>query len=122
MKTHPGHTMSLYDLPGIVKDAATNAQADSRYSGIWPLNRDIFSNQEYAPSRASDRPCPPQHSTSASQPEPLPQAPPSQAPRPQTPLFLLIELNSSSQGLCAPSASAAGQSSELSHLSQADLI
>lgn len=86
MKTHSGHTMSIYDLPGIVKDAlplattTTNAQVGFRCSVNWPLNRDIFSNQEYVPSRVTFHPCPPQPSTSSSESTPLPKAPLPHAP------------------------------------------
>ncbi|KAK1882025.1 Pogo transposable element with ZNF domain [Dissostichus eleginoides] len=70
MKTHPGATMTIYDLPGIVKSALplaatpSNIQAGFACTGIWPFNRHIFSDIDFAPSQVTDRP-PPEPSTSA---------------------------------------------------------
>jgi hypothetical protein len=64
MRTHPGKTMSIYDIPGIVKIAlplaATprNNTAGFQCSGIYPLNRHIFGELDYAPGYATDRPNP----------------------------------------------------------------
>ena len=64
MKAHPGFTMTIYDLPGIVKSALpraaspANIQAGFGCTGIWPFDRDIFSDSDFAPSLVTDRPMP----------------------------------------------------------------
>lgn len=61
MKCHPGQTMTIYDLPGIVAEAfpkattPTNIAAGFKVSGIWPYNRDVFRDDEYAPSSVTDK-------------------------------------------------------------------
>ncbi|XP_041845662.1 uncharacterized protein LOC121642781 [Melanotaenia boesemani] len=62
MKAHPGVTMTIYDLPNIVKSALplaatpSNIQAGFACTGIWPFQRDVFSENEFAPSLVTDRP------------------------------------------------------------------
>ncbi|KAB0802688.1 hypothetical protein PPYR_04874 [Photinus pyralis] len=64
MRSNPGKTMSIYDIPGLVRDAlplATtpkNIQSGFRVSGIWPLNRLIFTDDEFLTSAVTDRPNP----------------------------------------------------------------
>jgi len=61
MRSHPGKTMSIYDIPGIVNDAlplaATpkNIQAGFKCTGIYPLNANIFSDSDFSPSSVTDR-------------------------------------------------------------------
>lgn len=65
LKTHPGTTMSIYDIPSIVKASLplaatpTNGQAGFKCTGIWPFNREIFQESDFAPSLVTDRPLPP---------------------------------------------------------------
>lgn len=48
MKSHPGLTLSIYDIPGIVRLALplagtpANVQSGFRCTGIWPFNRKVF--------------------------------------------------------------------------------
>lgn len=62
--SNPGRTMSIYDVPLIVRDslplAATpkNIMAGFKVSGISPFNRDVFDDQEFLPGYATDRPDP----------------------------------------------------------------
>ncbi len=62
MRSNPGKTLTIYDIPGIVAIAyplaATplNIQASFRVSGVQPYNRDVFLETEFAPSYVSDRP------------------------------------------------------------------
>ncbi|GAA6106498.1 histone-lysine N-methyltransferase PRDM9-like isoform X1 [Tachysurus ichikawai] len=64
MKAHPGATMSIYDLPGIVKSALPHAaspgniQARFACTGIWRFNRNIFTDSDFAPSLVTDHPMP----------------------------------------------------------------
>lgn len=61
MKSHPGQTMTIYDIPGVVAEAfpkattPTNIMGGFRVSGIWPFNRDIFGDDEFSPSSVTDR-------------------------------------------------------------------
>ncbi|KAK7171404.1 hypothetical protein R3I93_003875 [Phoxinus phoxinus] len=62
MKSHPGMTMTIYDIPGIVKESLpvsatpSNVQEGFRCTGIWPFKRDIFKDHEFSPSLVTDRP------------------------------------------------------------------
>ncbi|XP_026324406.1 uncharacterized protein LOC113233496, partial [Hyposmocoma kahamanoa] len=64
LRSNPGKTMSIYEIPEIVKYAlplaATpiNIMGSFRKTGIWPLNPDIFSDEDFAPSFVTDRPLP----------------------------------------------------------------
>ena len=61
---HPGQTMTIYDLPGIVNmslnSAATpaNIKAGFLATGIFPYNRDVFPDEEFLSSYVTDRPAP----------------------------------------------------------------
>ncbi|XP_065675833.1 uncharacterized protein LOC136092041 [Hydra vulgaris] len=62
MKQWPGKTMSIYDLPGIAKIALQhsltqqNITSGFRVAGIFPYDKDIFSDADFAPSFVTDRP------------------------------------------------------------------
>lgn len=64
LRNNPGKTMSIYDIPGIVRDAlplaATpkNIQSGFRVSGLYPINRHIFNDDEFLTSAVTDRPTP----------------------------------------------------------------
>lgn len=55
-KNHPGRRLNQYDIPSLVKTAfeksATIQSASSgfRKCGIWPFNKDIFTDLDFAPS------------------------------------------------------------------------
>ena len=61
MKLHPGSTVSIYDIPGIVKlslpNAATpkNIQAGFKKTGIWEFNKNVFSEEDFLCSSVTDR-------------------------------------------------------------------
>ena len=65
MKTHKGSTMTIFDIPAIVKMAlplATtplNIMRGFEVSGICPFNRNIFTELDFSPSYVTDRPAPP---------------------------------------------------------------
>ena len=62
MRMNPGKTMTIYDIPGIVKTTLpgattpTNIQAGFRCTGIWAYNPDIFQECDFAPSLVTNRP------------------------------------------------------------------
>ncbi|XP_031328877.1 uncharacterized protein LOC116159918 [Photinus pyralis] len=64
MRNHPGKTMSIYDIPGVVARAMPlaltpgNIQAGFKKTGIYPYNRDIFNDLDFAPAYVTDRPTP----------------------------------------------------------------
>ncbi|XP_053623521.1 uncharacterized protein LOC128682698 [Plodia interpunctella] len=64
LASHPGKTITIYDIPGLVKTslplAATieNIQSGFRVSGISPLNENIFSESEFNGAYVTDRPVP----------------------------------------------------------------
>lgn len=64
MRSHPGKTMSIYDIPGIIKTAMplaftqANIQAGFCKTGIYPYNRNLFQEIDFAPSYVTDRPNP----------------------------------------------------------------
>ncbi len=70
MRTHPGRTVSIYEVAELVKQAfmsamtPTNITSGFRATGIYPYNRDIFPDEDYAPSMVTDRPNPEEPSTS----------------------------------------------------------
>ncbi len=71
MRTHPGRTVSIYEVAELVKQAfmsamtPTNITSGFRATGIYPYNRDIFPDEDYAPSMVTDGPNPEEPSTSA---------------------------------------------------------
>ena len=64
MKMNSGKTMSIYDISRIVKTALplsvilSNIQSGFQCSGIWPVNRNIFIDADFALSSVTDRPKP----------------------------------------------------------------
>lgn len=62
MKNNPGQVMTIYDLPGLVAEALPKATSPAnilsgfRVTGIFPFNRDIFEEHEFAPSLPTDKP------------------------------------------------------------------
>ena len=61
MRNNPGKTMSIYEIPGIVKYAWPLASITNniinafKKTGICPYNKNIFTNEEFAPSYVTDR-------------------------------------------------------------------
>jgi len=64
MRSNPGKTMTIYNIPSIVATSlpmaltSNNIQAGFRCTGIFPYNRNIFTTLDYAPSYVTDRPTP----------------------------------------------------------------
>ncbi|XP_046903843.1 uncharacterized protein LOC124485966 [Hypomesus transpacificus] len=69
MRTHPGKTLSIYDVPGLVATALPRAATPSNVTpsnvrsgfvctGICPYNSDIFDEQDFSPAYVTDRPVP----------------------------------------------------------------
>ena len=64
MRSHPGKKISIYELPQIINEAFLSAMtprniiAGFRATGIYPCNRNIFSDADFAPASLSDRPNP----------------------------------------------------------------
>lgn len=64
MRTNAGKTMTIYDIPGIIRTATPlaftqdNIQAGFSKTGIYPYNRNTFREIDFAPSFVTDRPNP----------------------------------------------------------------
>lgn len=64
MRSHPGKSMTIYDIPGILTTAIplaltqSNIQAGFRTTGIVPFNRSLFTELDFAPAFVTDRPNP----------------------------------------------------------------
>ena len=64
MRNNPGKTMTIFDLPGILRKTFPQSSVSGKIikgfevTGIYPFNRNIFTDVEYAPSFVSDRPNP----------------------------------------------------------------
>jgi hypothetical protein len=64
MRSHPGKTMTIYDIPGILATAMPvaltqyNIQAGFRTTGIVPFNQHLFTELDFAPAFVTDRPNP----------------------------------------------------------------
>lgn len=62
IKNNPGKRMTIYNIPSLARGALPmaitpkNITAGFACSGIWPFNRDIFTEDDYAPSSVTDRP------------------------------------------------------------------
>ena len=69
MRNHPGVGMTICDIPDIVGEAWTdsvtprNVAAGLVKAGVFPFNRDLFTDQDFAPSSVTDRPLTPARST-----------------------------------------------------------
>lgn len=62
MKSHPGKTMTIYDIPAILKEALplaatpVNIQKGFTVAGICPFNMNVFADDEFLPGYVTDRP------------------------------------------------------------------
>jgi hypothetical protein len=62
LRSHPGRTMTIYDITSIVSQSLPNAftpkniESGFLVTGIWPFNRDIFTAEDFLPSDVTDRP------------------------------------------------------------------
>lgn len=61
---HPGQTMTIYDIPGIVNSSLHlavspgNIKSGFQVSGIYPFNRDIFQDEDFMGAYVTDRSAP----------------------------------------------------------------
>lgn len=64
MRNNPGKTMTIYEIPEIVKYALplavtpVNVMSAFRKAGIWPFDPNVFTEDDYSPSFVTDRPLP----------------------------------------------------------------
>jgi len=62
LRNNPGKPMTIYDIPGILRDSWPNALTHRnivsgfRVSGIHPMNSDIFGDSDFSPAYVTDRP------------------------------------------------------------------
>ncbi|GFS25268.1 tigger transposable element-derived protein 6-like protein [Elysia marginata] len=63
-RENPGKVLSIYDIPGIVGSELPRAMTQHniiesfRCTGIWPVNRHVFTDRDYAAAEVTDRPMP----------------------------------------------------------------
>ena len=61
MRSNPGKTITIYEIPAIVNDAHMSAMiprnilSGFRSTGISPFNRDLFAELDFAPAATTDR-------------------------------------------------------------------
>ncbi|KAJ0173951.1 hypothetical protein K1T71_010097 [Dendrolimus kikuchii] len=96
MRNNAGKTMTIYDIPGIVRTALrlaltpTNIIHGFEKTGIFPFNQDKFNDADFAPSYVTDRPMETCSNESQLSSTPLPtilsnpQLPPSFDPQPSS--------------------------------------
>lgn len=64
MVSNPGKTMTIYDIPGILRDSLplavnpANIINGFRVTGVFPFNRNIFQDSDYLGNFVTDRPNP----------------------------------------------------------------
>lgn len=64
MRSHPGGSLSIYDVPSLVAEALPKAAKPSNLmsgfsdTGIWPFNPAVFREYDFAPCLLTDRPPP----------------------------------------------------------------
>lgn len=108
MLCHPGRTISIYDVATLFGEAYPKAVSPEnvmngfKCTGIWPLNQNVFSEDDYLSSYVTDRPYVQpesleQESTSAAQGNTFERqnqtTPPSKDPQPSTSAHGLFDKN-----------------------------
>lgn len=64
LRNHPGRVVSTFHIaqlltPAFQKAATTLTAANGfRKTGLWPVNRDVFKDHEFAPSEPTNLPMP----------------------------------------------------------------
>ena len=62
MRSHPGRIFTIYDVPSLVAEAQLhsltirNIQNGFRVSGIYPYNRNVFTDEDFAPAEVTNCP------------------------------------------------------------------
>ena len=62
MRTNPGKTITIYNIPALVNKACltsfvpSNILSGFKSTGIFPFDRDIFPEECFAPAETTDRP------------------------------------------------------------------
>ena len=60
MRSHPGRTVTIYDVPSLVAEAQLhsliiwNIQNGFRVSGIHPYNRNVFTDEDFVPAEVTN--------------------------------------------------------------------
>ena len=61
MRTYPGKTLTIYEVPALVKEAQLcalvprNIFSGFKNTGTWPYNPDIFAEEDFAAATITDR-------------------------------------------------------------------
>jgi hypothetical protein len=62
LRSNPRRTITIYDIPSIVSKllpislTPKNIKSGFLVTGVWPFNRDIFTDENFLPSAVTDRP------------------------------------------------------------------
>lgn len=75
LRSNPGKTVTIYDIPSVVNEAqmsaiiARNIISGFQSTGIYPYNRELFSDVDFAPAMTTDRDIEATEGGSTSQPK-----------------------------------------------------
>lgn len=131
MRSNPGKTLSIYDVPALVKEAQIstcvpcNVLAGFQSTGIYPYSSNIFTDDKIAPAKVTDRQLLP--AAQQEQVQPMPncvavQDQPTQADQPARPAPAAIQPAGPAPAAIAPATDEPAQSATSSDSEPAGFV